>query len=229
MQELGSIQNVSQGAYVNNATPRKAVQGKGCGDRQPRENVAATIARAAASEEATPSVGAILAPTAEAAENASSGPVADEAKSTLREQFREWIDEVGSAVERRRKTATSSNGGSTETLVNTDRNFGVEQLSYKNMWKVLKTVVKEIDDIKKANSGRFFLGVNERLEKATTLMEFGSIADYLEERSTFRQKTVPPEATDGEAGRIVADPAASVQAQANVVPEVALHLLAGTE
>lgn len=60
-----------------------------------------------------------------------------------------------------------------------DLSFGVEKLSYKNMWRTLKTVVKEIGDIKEANENRFALGVEQRLDEAPTLMEFTSFEDYL--------------------------------------------------
>lgn len=207
MQELGSIENVNvgRGAYVNNATPRKAVREKGGGGRQPGQNAPAVIG--------------------ESAQKTAAGAAANEPKSTLRKGSVESISEAGSAVEHRgRETAISSDSQSAATLGKIDLSFGVEEMTYKNMWKVLKTVVKEIGDIKKATSGRFFLGVNKRLEKFTTLMEFGSLISFLAEQAKTSAEGVP----SGAAEQIAVDPEASLQAQANVVPDTALHLLAAT-
>jgi len=67
-----------------------------------------------------------------------------------------------------------------ERLIHTmDMSFGVEKLTYKKMWKTLKTVVKEIGNIKEANEDRFALGVTKRLDNVPTLMEFRSFDDYL--------------------------------------------------
>ncbi len=157
-----------------------------------------------APEEAMNSIEAILALVAESAEKTAGGIIANE-------------------------QTTTSSARKTDTIFGRiDRNFGVEPLSYKNMWKVLKTVVKEIGEIKEASSGRFFLGVSERLDKATTLMQFGSIVDYLEEGNVFSQGKVPPEAAGGAAGQIAANPTMSLQVQANIVPDMALRLLGGT-
>ncbi len=211
MRELGSIQNVGRGAYVNNATPRKAARDKGGGGGQPGQNAAAVIG--------------------ESVRKTAAGTLADEPKSTLRKSFVESFSEADSVAERGRETAMFSDSQSASTFGKIDRSFGVEEMTYANMWKVLKTAVREIGEIKEAISGQFFLGVTERLEKANTLMEFDLIADYTEEKENqgnrFSLEMVPPEATDGEAGRIVADPEASLQAQANVVPDMALHLLGG--
>ena len=214
MQGIGSIQNVGGGFYTNKATPRKEVRDKGGGDgRQGGQNTAAV--------------------TGKSARNTIADSIAVEPKNPLRKStIDDKIIESGRKVDRGRKPATSSNSShSAADYWKMDRSFGVEKLSYKKMWKVLKTVVREIGDIKEASSGQFFLGVSERLEKATTLMQFGSIVDYLGKESSFTQKAVSrtghPKATYGEAGRIAADPNASLRAQANVAPEVALNLLAG--
>jgi hypothetical protein len=212
MQELGRTQNVGRGAYTNNATPRKAVRDKGGGGRQFGQNDAAVT-------------GIFTRKTV--AETA-----ADEWQNAPRKNLIDEIIEGGSEIKRSPKTAMSSGSHSAADYWKMDRSFGVEELSYKKMWKVLKTVVKEIGDIKEAASGQFFLGVSERLEKATTLMEFDLIIDNTEEEdqeNRFRVEMVPPEATDGEAERVVADPEASLQAQANVVPERALRLLGGAK
>lgn len=208
MQELGSTQNVGRGVYVNNATPRKAVRDKGGGGRQDGQNAAVVIGESARKT------------------------IFGEPKSDLLESLIESVSESGSAVNRGRKTTTSSISHSAADYWKIDHTFGVEQMTYKRMWKVLKTVVREIGDIKEATSGQFFLGVSERLEKANTLMEFDLIIDSTEsenQENRFRLEMVPPEATDGEAGQIVADPEASLFAQANVVPERALRLLGDME
>ncbi len=208
MQELGSTQNVGRGVYVNNATPRKAVRDKGGGGRQGGQNAAVVIGESARKT------------------------IFGEPKSGLLKSLIESVSEAGSAVNRGRETTTSSSSHSAADSRKIDHTFGVEQMTYKKMWKVLKTAVREIGDIKEAASGQFFLGVSERLEKATTLMEFDLIIDNTEEENQenrFRVEMVPPEATDGEAEYIVADPEASLLAQANVVPERALRLLGDME
>lgn len=229
MNVLGSIQNVGQDAYVNKTTPGKAAQNKEGGGRQVEEqNAAVAITLAPASEEAVSSFKARLARMTEAVEKAASGTVAGEPKDGLLRNLIESISEAGSAVSHGRETASSSDSESASMFGEMDRTFGVEQMTYSNMWKVLKTVFREIGEIKDAISGQFFLGVSERVERADTDMEFDSIADYIERGDTLSGKTVPTEAADGEAGQIVADPEASLQAQANVVPDTALHLLGGT-
>lgn len=208
MQELGSTQNVGRGVYVNNATPKKAIRDKGGGGRQGEQNAAAVVG--------------------ESARKTAADTIVGEPKSGLLEN----LSEAGSAVNRGRETTTSSINHSAADYWKIDHTFGVEQMTYKRMWKVLKTVVREIGDIKEATSGQFSLGVSERLEKANTLMEFGLIIDSTEEENQenrFGLEMVPLEATDGEAGQIVADPEASLFAQANVVPERALRLLGDME
>ena len=106
-----------------------------------------------------------------------------------------------------------------------DLSFGVEKLSYKNMWKVLKTVVKEIGDIKEANMGRFALGVTQRLDEATTLMEFGSLADYLHNKTDNINEDTWKESGTSLAHEIAGDPAAAEQAQGNISPHRAMAFL----
>ncbi len=209
MQELGSTQNVGRGAYVKNATPRKAVRDKGGGGRQFGQNAAAV--------------------TGISARKSVAETVADEWQNTPQKSRADATNETASEVNRSPKTAMSSSNHSAADYWKMDRSFGVEKLTYKNMWTVLKTVVKEIGDIKEASSGQFFLGVSERLDKASTLMQFSSIVDYLNEGNPFGQKTVLPKAAGGEAGRLVADPNTFLRAQANVVPDTALHLLGGAK
>ena len=208
MQELGSIQDVGRDAYTNNATSRKAARDKGGEGRQFGQNAAAVtgiFARKTVAE-----------------------TIADEWQNTLQKSLADVLNGTAREVNRSPKNATFSSNHSAADYWKMDRNFGVEELSYKNMWKVLKTVVREIGDIKEANSGRFFLGVDERLEKFTTLMQFGSIGDYLDKGDILGQKpTTLEKPKDGKTGWIMADPKASIKAQANVTPGAALNLLAG--
>jgi len=97
-----------------------------------------------------------------------------------------------------------------------DLSFGVEKPSYKKMWKVLKTVVKEIGDIKEANTGRFALGVARRLDEAPTLMEFGSLTDYLHDKTTNINEDTWKEYGSSLAHQITDNAAAAEQAQGNI-------------
>jgi len=106
-----------------------------------------------------------------------------------------------------------------------DLSFGVEKLSYKNMWKVLKTVVKEIGVIKEANTGRFALGVSQRLDNAKTLMEFGSLKDFLHEKTDHMNEDTWKESGTSLAHGIASDPDAAERAQANISPHRAMAFL----
>ncbi len=106
-----------------------------------------------------------------------------------------------------------------------DLSFGVEELSYKNMWKVLKTVVKEIGDIKEANAGRFALGVTQRLDNAKTLMEFGSLSDYLHNKTDHINQDTWKESGTSLAHEIAGDPVAAEQAQGNISAHRAMAFL----
>jgi len=106
-----------------------------------------------------------------------------------------------------------------------DLSFGVEKPSYKNMWKVLKTVVKEIGVIKEANVGRFALGVTQRLDGARTLMEFGSLADYLRKKTGNINEETWKESGTALAHEIAGDPVTAEQAQGNISPHRAMTFL----
>jgi len=97
-----------------------------------------------------------------------------------------------------------------------DLSFGVEKPSYKKMWRALKTVVREIGDIKKANAGRFALGVAQRLDEAPTLMEFQSLPDYLRVKTANINEDTWKEYGSSLAHEIARDPAAAEQAQGNI-------------
>ena len=143
----------------------------------------------------------------------------------LKKSFTEWICEVLAAIAGGEQEAAPFKRDTQLANSRIDRTFGVEPISYKNMWKVLKTVVREIGDIKEAHHGRFFLGVNERLNTLTTLMEFDSIADYLEENSDAPLKNKLSGTSKVTADLVASDSVTLLQAQANIVAEVALHLL----
>jgi hypothetical protein len=144
----------------------------------------------------------------------------------LRKSFPEWIREILAAMAEGKQETVLSENDTRKSSTKVDRNFGVEPLSYKNMWKVLKTVVREIGVIKEAHHGKFFLGVNERIDKAATLMEFDSLANYLQENSDAQLKNELSGTSKVTADPFASDPVTLLQAQANIVPEVALQLLA---
>lgn len=139
--------------------------------------------------------------------------------------FPEYVRELLSYLDGARGEAVAHEKADDVAEANIDLSFGVEQLNYKNMWKVLQTAVREIGEIKKAGTGRFFLGVVEPPDKVATLMEFNSIDGYLEKEAAMALEAILWGTADGPTGRIVANPAVSLDAQANIVPEVVLHLL----
>lgn len=216
MQGLGRTENVDPVAYANKAAPRKSVRSKeGAGKR-------AGPKKAKSARERQP------------AENITGDAWVDALPRTWAKSFAECIRELLAQLESAERTAgisdkhpTATDGHSAATNARIDLNFGVEQLSYKNMWKVLKTVVREIGDIKEASTGRFFLGVSERVDKATTLMEFSSMAGYMEKKAAKVLDDTLSNLADGSAERIMSDPATSLDAQANTAPETVLHLLTG--
>lgn len=217
MQRLGRTEYLVPNAYVNKAAPGKAVV-----NRQGRRGPAAKE-KAAAGDFAA-SVKATSGNQSQSAENAD-GVLASIRPRTSPRTFREWIQQILDSLEKGPRGAASSKFDEAAAYAKIDLSFGVEELTYKNMWKVLKTVVKEIGVIKEASSGKFFLGVSQRLDKATTLMEFGSLAGFLKKKAAMSLEAILSDLTKGTTGQIVSDPASSLDGQGNIVPEAALRLL----
>ena len=215
MQRLGRTENVNPVAYANKAAPGKSVRGKEAAGRRAGPKKTKSV------RERQP------------AENITGDVWVDALPGTWGMSFREYIRELLTQLENAKRTVASSDRHSADihsaaTNTRIDLNFGVEQLSYKNMWKVLKTVVKEIGDIKEASFGRFFLGVSQRLDKASTFMEFSSMAGYFEEKATMSLEAILSDLTKGTRDQIVSGFSTSLYAQANILPETALHLLTVT-
>ncbi len=207
MQGLGRTESVNPVAYANKATSGRSVRGREGAGRRAGPKKAKTGQRQ------------------QSAENTNDNVWIDRLPSTSARSFQEYVHELLTRLDSARGPAAFVDKHVIGVIAKIDLNFGVEQLSYKNMWKVLKTVVKEIGDIKEASSGRFFLGVSERMDKAATLMEFGSLGDYLTNGTGVPPEDVLSDAAENVAGKIVSDPAASLEIQAGIVPEMALHLL----
>jgi len=217
MQGLGKMQSTSQVLNVNKVTLKRTAPGKRGGIRgiRPRNAPAAVDISASLKQR--------LDRELKSSDNPSE--TVNTRSNQLRKSFPEWIREILAELANGKREVVQSESDTRKSNIKVDRNFGVEPLSYKNMWNVLKTVVKEIGVIKEAHHGKFFLGVSERIDKATTLMEFGSLADYLEENSDAPLKNKlsgTPKVTDGP---FAFDPVTLLQAQANIVPKVALQLL----
>ena len=207
MQALGRADGVDPVAYANKATPGKSVGSKRDGGRRVRPNKAKSDRQRWPVRDKTDDVWT------------------DALPKTLARSFREYIHELLADLDNPRGSVLASDRHAARTKARIDLSFGVEPLSYKNMWNVLKTVVREIGDIKEASYGRFFLGVSQRVDKATTLMEFNSIAGYLEKKAARSLEAALSHAAKEPMGQITSDPAASLAAQASIAPETVLHLL----
>ncbi|MFH1718019.1 MAG: hypothetical protein ABIF19_11745 [Planctomycetota bacterium] len=109
-----------------------------------------------------------------------------------------------------------------------DLSFGAERLSHKNMWKKLKTAVKETGDIKDANTDRLGLEVTERPDETITLMEFRSFKDYLSSEMKNINEDAWEKSGTSLAHEIADDPAAAEQVQGNISPHRAVSLLSET-
>ena len=223
MKGLGKIQSSSQVFSVNKLALKKTVADKRGGVRGIQLKNAPATSMSTEAVNISASLKKRLDQELKSAEN----PVGtfNTPLDALRESFPEWIREILAAIAESEQEAALSKSDTQLANSRIDRTFGVEPLSYKNMWKVLKTVVREIGVIKEAHHGKFFLGVSERIDKATTLMEFGSLADYLEENSDAPLKNKLSGTPKVTADPFASDPVTLLQAQANIVPEVALQLL----
>lgn len=115
-----------------------------------------------------------------------------------------------------------------ESLIHSmDMSFGVEKLTYKKMWKTLKTVTKEIGEIKEANTDRFALGVTERLEKVPSLMEFTSFSDYLSSEMKNINEDAWKTAGTALAHDVVKEAVAARKAYGDISPHRVAFLLSG--
>lgn len=233
MHELGNIQNTGHGAYVNRTTPKRAVCNKAARDQRFANDAGALAGSFLTSEE--------LARLASRTEHDANWNLeGDERKSFFQKSSFDLFREIIAAFLSDKQTADFSNIRSAADFTKVERrfsevdftkidmSFGVEELSYKNMWKVLKIVAKERGDIKEANFARLLLGVNERLSKFSTQMEFGSIMDYLNNVFDMNQEITPEQIAGTAIDQIAVDPVMSLIAQANIAPNVALYLLTNT-
>jgi len=225
MHGLGKIQSSNQVFGVNKLTLKTTVADKRGGIRgiQPKNAPATSMSTEAVD---------ISAPLKERLDRELKSPenpagALNTRLDALRKSLPEWVREILAAIAEAEQEAVLSKRDTQLANSRIDLTFGVEPLSYKNMWKVLKTVVREIGDIKDAHHGRFFLGVNKRLDEPTMLMEFDSLADYLEESPDTPLKNTLSGASKRTAELMASDPVtiALLQAQANIMPEVALQLL----
>lgn len=146
MQGLGRTQNMDQVIYVDKAVPGKVVgAGKGAVGRGAKVKVA-PLATPPATGGFAASRKAKLDRERQSVDDATNGVSADVVVNTSLRSFPERVKEALASTEDDPKAVVSSYGNATETSPRIDRTFGVEQLTYKNMWKVLKTVVREESD-----------------------------------------------------------------------------------
>jgi hypothetical protein len=145
--------------------------------------------------------------------------------STFRKTFPELIREILATIEEGGKEKAISNSDSQKENKVKTNNFGFEPLSYKQMWKVLKTVVKEIGNIREAQDKRFSLDAKERLDTPSTHMEFSSLVDYLKKHSNASLKNLLSGPLKQMAEQIASDSDTSLHTQLSIKPQDAVELL----